>query len=62
VEVTEVATTPGSARRVVQWATVDIGSRSLRAVIEHPQLALAGLCVSSPDKEGRATAATGGRP
>jgi hypothetical protein len=28
--------------RVVQWATGDIGSRSLRAVIEHPDLELVG--------------------
>jgi hypothetical protein len=39
--------------RVVQWATGNIGSRSLRAVIEHPQLELAGVWVSSADKAGR---------
>jgi 4-hydroxy-tetrahydrodipicolinate reductase len=39
--------------RVVQWATGNIGSRSLRAVIEHPQLELAGVWVSSEDKAGR---------
>lgn len=39
--------------RVVQWATGNIGSRSLRAVIEHPQLELVGLHVNSADKEGR---------
>ena len=38
--------------RVVQWATGNIGTRSLRAVIEHPSLALAGLWVHSPDKKG----------
>ena len=44
-----------SARRyrVVQWATGNIGTRSLRAVIEHPRMILAGLYVSSLDKEGR---------
>ena len=31
--------------RVVQWATGNIGTRSLRAVIEHPTLTLAGLYV-----------------
>jgi 2,4-diaminopentanoate dehydrogenase len=39
--------------RVVQWATGNIGSRSLRAVIEHPQMSLVGLHVHSPEKEGR---------
>lgn len=39
--------------RVVQWATGNIGSRSLRAVIEHPQLQLAGLYVHSEAKHGR---------
>jgi 4-hydroxy-tetrahydrodipicolinate reductase len=39
--------------RVVQWATGNIGSRSLRHVIEHPALTLAGLHVYSPDKVGR---------
>jgi 2,4-diaminopentanoate dehydrogenase len=39
--------------RVVQWATGNIGTRALRAVIEHPGLDLAGLYVHSPAKEGR---------
>lgn len=39
--------------RVVQWATGNIGLRSLRAVIEHPDLELVGLFVYSPDKVGR---------
>jgi len=38
--------------RVVQWATGNIGSRSMRAVIEHPQMTLVGVHVNSPDKEG----------
>ncbi len=42
-----------SRRRVVQWATGNIGLRSLQAVIEHPQLELVGLFVYSPDKVGR---------
>ncbi len=33
--------------RVVQWATGNIGSRSLRQVIEHPALTLAGVYVTS---------------
>ena len=39
--------------RVVQWATGNIGMRSLRAVIEHPGLSLAGLYVYSDAKAGR---------
>ena len=46
---------PRSARpyRVVQWATGNIGMRSLRAVIEHPKLSLVGLYVHSEAKAGR---------
>jgi len=39
--------------RVVQWATGNIGTRSLRAVIEHPDLELVGLRVHSADKAGK---------
>lgn len=39
--------------RVVQWATGNIGTRSLRAVLEHPDMALAGVYVYSDDKAGR---------
>jgi 2,4-diaminopentanoate dehydrogenase len=39
--------------RVVQWATGNIGMRSLRAVIEHPDLELVGLYVYSEKKAGR---------
>jgi 4-hydroxy-tetrahydrodipicolinate reductase len=39
--------------RVVQWATGNIGLRSLRAVIEHPDLELVGLYVYSDAKAGR---------
>jgi hypothetical protein len=39
--------------RVVQWATGNIGTRSLRTVIEHPNLDLVGLYVYSPAKAGR---------
>jgi len=38
--------------RVVQWATGNIGGRSLRHVIEHPRLTLVGLYVTSPAKVG----------
>jgi hypothetical protein len=39
--------------QVVQWATGTIGARSLRGVIEHPGLSLAGLYVYADDKVGR---------
>ncbi len=39
--------------RVVQWATGNIGSRALRAVIEHPRLDLVGVRVTDPDKVGQ---------
>lgn len=39
--------------RVVQWATGNIGRRSLRAVIDHPDLELVGVFVYSDDKAGR---------
>jgi 2,4-diaminopentanoate dehydrogenase len=39
--------------RVIQWATGNIGLRALRAVIEHPDLELAGLWVHSPEKAGQ---------
>jgi 2,4-diaminopentanoate dehydrogenase len=53
--------------RVVQWATGNIGSRSLCRVIEHPDMDLVGLYVYGDDKVGRdagdlnGTAATGVR-
>ena len=39
--------------RVIQWATGNIGTRSLQRVIEHPDMELVGLWVHSPDKAGR---------
>ena len=39
--------------RVIQWATGNIGARALRAVIEHPEMELAGLYVSSEAKAGK---------
>jgi hypothetical protein len=41
-----------SKLRVVQWATGNIGSRSLRDVVEHPALDLAGVYVTSAAKVG----------
>lgn len=48
--------------RVVQWATGNIGSRSLRQVIEHPGLELAGVYVTSAAKAGRDAGDLCGRP
>ena len=39
--------------RVVQWATGNIGTRSLRAIIEHPDLELVGVHVHAVDKVGK---------
>jgi hypothetical protein len=42
-----------SSYRVIQWATGSVGRESLRAVLAHPQLELAGVRVYSADKDGR---------
>ena len=42
-----------TAVRVVQWATGNIGARALRGVIEHPELTLAGVYVTSDAKVGK---------
>jgi 4-hydroxy-tetrahydrodipicolinate reductase len=39
--------------RVVQWATGNVGTRSLRTLIEHPGLELVGLYVYTDAKAGR---------
>jgi hypothetical protein len=39
--------------RVVQWATGNVGSRSLRRAIEHPDLDVVGVWVNSAAKVGR---------
>lgn len=46
-------TIPPKRYRVVQWATGNVGSRSLRRAIEHPLLDLVGVWVHSADKAGR---------
>lgn len=43
----------GKRYRVIQWATGNVGSRSLRAVIEHPALDLVGVYVTSAAKAGK---------
>jgi hypothetical protein len=39
--------------RVVQWGPGNIGTKSLRGVIEHPDMTLVGVYVYSPDKVGQ---------
>lgn len=39
--------------RIAQWSTGTIGARSLRAIIEHPHMTLAGVYVHGRDKAGR---------
>jgi 4-hydroxy-tetrahydrodipicolinate reductase len=39
--------------RVIQWATGTVGVHAVPAIVEHPDLELAGLWVHSPDKVGR---------
>jgi 2,4-diaminopentanoate dehydrogenase len=39
--------------RVVQWTTGNVGKRSVRAVVAHPDLQLIGCYAWSPDKVGR---------
>ena len=41
------------ALRVVQWATGGVGVAAVKAVLEHPELELAGCWVHSPAKAGR---------
>jgi 2,4-diaminopentanoate dehydrogenase len=42
-----------SHHRVVQWATGNIGARSLRGIIEHPDMSLVGVYVHSDRKSGQ---------
>ena len=38
---------------IVQWTTGNVGKRSVRAVVAHPDLELIGCYAWSPDKVGR---------
>ncbi|WP_405181168.1 dihydrodipicolinate reductase [Nocardia sp. NBC_01377] len=44
--------TTAAPYRVIQWATGNIGARSLRAVLEHPNLDLVGVYVHGAKKVG----------
>jgi hypothetical protein len=48
--------------RVIQWATGSVGSWGLRQIIDHPDLELAGVWVSSAAKDGRDAGELCGRP
>jgi 4-hydroxy-tetrahydrodipicolinate reductase len=39
--------------RVIQWATGHVGIHALRAIVNHPELELVGVCTSSAAKRGR---------
>ncbi|MCI4592029.1 dihydrodipicolinate reductase [Sphingobium sp. BYY-5] len=54
--------TGGRRYRVIQWATGNVGARALRTVIEHPQLELVGLWVSSDVKAGQDAGTLAGLP
>lgn len=41
------------AHRVIQWSTGNVGKLALRAILQHPELELAGLWVHGADKVGR---------
>lgn len=43
----------GTPLRIIQWATGNIGTRSLQRVIEHPDMQLVGLWVHSSEKVGK---------
>jgi hypothetical protein len=49
-------------KRVIQWATGSVGGASLRAIIEHPELELAGVLVFDPAKSGVDAGALCGLP
>ncbi|WP_280400696.1 NAD(P)H-dependent amine dehydrogenase family protein [Nocardia carnea] len=44
---------PATTLRVAQWATGTIGSRTLRGIVEHPELVLTGVYSHTPEKQGR---------
>jgi 2,4-diaminopentanoate dehydrogenase len=59
---TAMSTPPPGKYRVVQWATGNIGARALRAVIDHPDLTLAGVYAHAPAKAGMDAGELCGRP
>ncbi|WP_280426249.1 NAD(P)H-dependent amine dehydrogenase family protein [Nocardia carnea] len=53
---------PAAPLRVAQWSTGTIGSRALRALVDHPELVLAGVYSHTPAKQGRDAAELCGSP
>jgi 4-hydroxy-tetrahydrodipicolinate reductase len=49
--VTQLSESP-KRYRVIQWATGEVGQRTLRSIVDHPNLELAGVWVHSEEKEG----------
>lgn len=47
--------------RVIQWGTGNVGAFALRAILDHPELELAGVWVHAADKIGRDAGALCGR-
>jgi 4-hydroxy-tetrahydrodipicolinate reductase len=50
------------AIRVIQWSTGNVGAFALRHILDHPELELVGLWVSSAAKAGRDAGELCGRP
>lgn len=48
-----MATVPTMSRRVIVWGTGNVGVPALRTVVSNPELELAAVVVSNPEKEGR---------
>ena len=48
--------------RVIQWTTGNVGRYALRQILDHPELELAGVYVTSEAKEGRDAGDLCGRP
>src|SRR5262245_2989201 len=50
------------AYRVIQWSTGNVGHFALRCILQHPELELAGVWVSSAAKAGKDAGELCGRP
>lgn len=48
--------------RVIQWSTGNVGRYCLRQILDHPELALAGVYVTSAEKDGQDAGDLCGRP
>ena len=48
--------------RVIQWSTGNVGRYCLRQILDHPELELAGLLVTSEAKDGKDAGDLCGRP